>query len=76
MTNAFKEIETSALRLSEKQRARLASRLLDSLEKHKEIGVEQAWLEEIERRNSELESGEVELIPAKEVMAKARKLES
>jgi putative addiction module component (TIGR02574 family) len=74
MANAFKEIETSALRLSEKQRARLASRLLDSLEKRRELGVEQAWLEEIERRNSELESGEVELIPAAEVIGKARKL--
>ena len=74
MANAFEEIETSALRLSEKQRARLASRLLDSLEKRKEIGVEQAWLQEIERRNSELESGEVELIPATEVMTKARNL--
>lgn len=74
MANPFKEIEISALRLSEKQRARLASRLLDSLEKRIELGVEQAWLEEIERRNRELESGEVELIPVAEVMAKARKL--
>lgn len=74
MANAFKEIESSALGLSEKQRARLASRLLESLEKRREFGVEKAWLDEIERRNSELESGEAGLIPAADVMAKARKL--
>ena len=74
MASAFEEIATSALGLSEKQRARLASSLLDSLEKRREFGGEQAWLEEIERRNSELESGKIELIPLAEVMGKAREL--
>jgi putative addiction module component (TIGR02574 family) len=74
MANAFKEIENTALSLSEKQRAQLASRLLESLEQRNEIGVEQAWLREIDRRNSELESGEVTLIPADKVIAEARNL--
>jgi len=74
MENAFKEIEISALKLTENQRARLASKLIDSLEKRKEHGVDQAWLEEIERRNRKLESGEIELIPVSDVIKKARKL--
>ena len=74
MSNAFKEIESSALKLSEKQRARLASRLLESLDKRREYDVEQAWLEEIDRRNSELESADVELTAAADVFKKARKL--
>lgn len=74
MSNAFKEIESSALKLSEKQRARLVTRLLDSLEKRKKYDVEKIWLEEIERRNDELEAGNLELIPADEVFRNARKL--
>lgn len=74
MANVFKEIETSALKLNEKQRARLASRLIDSLEKRKELDTEQAWIEEIERRNHELESGEVELVPLADVISKARNI--
>jgi len=74
MANAFKEIESSALKLSEKQRARLASKLLDSLERQRKYDVERIWLEEIERRNEELEAGNLELIPADEVFRNARKL--
>ena len=74
MTNEFKDIESSALKLTDKQRAKLAVRLLESLDKEQESDVEQAWLEEIERRNQLLESGNAELIPAKDVFAKARNL--
>lgn len=74
MTNEFKDIESSALKLTDKQRAKLAVRLLESLDKEQESDVEQAWLEEIERRNQRLESGKGELIPAKDVFAKARNL--
>ena len=35
-------------------------------------GVEQAWLEEAQRRSRELDSGAVTAIPAEEVLAKAR----
>jgi len=74
MANSFKEIESSALKLSEKERARLATTLLGSLERRREFNVEKAWIEEIERRNDELEAGNLDLIPAEEVFCKARKL--
>lgn len=74
MANQFKDIESSALKLSDKLRAKLAVRLLESLDKEQENDVEQAWLEEIEHRNQRLESGQAELIPAEDVFAKARNL--
>lgn len=74
LASIFKEIESSALKLNKKQRAQLASRLLESLEKHKEPGVEQAWLDEIDRRNRQFETGEIESIPIEETLSKARKL--
>ena len=74
MANQFKDIESSALKLSDKLRAKLAVRLLESLDKEQENDVEQAWLEEIEHRNQRLESGQAELITAEDVFAKARNL--
>ncbi|MCC5934495.1 MAG: addiction module protein [Candidatus Cyclonatronum sp.] len=73
MANTFKEIESSALKLGEKQRARLASRLIDSLESLKKQDAEKTWLEEIEHRNDALEAGNHPLIPAEEVFRSARK---
>ena len=64
MNTDFNEIEESALKLDDKQRAELAKRLLESLESGVEEGVEQAWLEEIHHRKSQIESGEVDPIPA------------
>ena len=39
-----------------------------------DAAVDEAWGREIDRRLAELESGTVKGIPAKDVMAKARKL--
>ena len=70
----FKEIEQSALKLDEKQRAKLAKRLLISLEESIDEDIEQAWIDEINRRKAQVESGEVETIPGEEVLEKARNL--
>lgn len=70
----FKEIEQSALKLDEKHRAELAKRLLISLEESIDEDIEQAWIDEINRRKAQIESGEVESIPGEEVLEKARNL--
>lgn len=70
----FKEIEQSALKLDEKDRAELAKRLLISLEESIDEDIEQAWIDEINRRKAQIESGEVESIPGEEVLEKARDL--
>lgn len=64
------ELEARALHLSRHQRARLAQKLIDSLDEEDE--VEQQWAEEAERRYEELRSGTVEPVPAKQVFAEVR----
>jgi hypothetical protein len=42
-----------------RQRARLVSSLIDSLEESDEADVEQAWIDEVHKRARELETGQV-----------------
>jgi putative addiction module component (TIGR02574 family) len=65
MTEPVKRLEAEALRLPPSERARLAEVLISSLGEEAEI--ERAWKEEIERRLSELRTGSVKTIPAKDV---------
>ena len=67
-----REIELEALQLPPKERARLAQRLLASLDPESDRDAEQAWLEEAESRLAELETGKVAGIPAQQVFEKAR----
>lgn len=70
MSRTVDELFLAATQLSERERADLAGRLLDSLEAEHDEGVEAAWAEEIERRVRQIESGEVRTIPWEEVRAK------
>jgi putative addiction module component (TIGR02574 family) len=78
MAHSLADIEDDALQLSEEDRARLAVRLLASLEE--EAGspeeIEKLWVVEAERRFQELRDGVVQGIPAREVFAKLRKKQS
>jgi putative addiction module component (TIGR02574 family) len=65
-------VESEALRLPPKARARLAERLLCSLEDSLDVDNDRFWLEESERRLAELESGKVKGVPAEKVFAHAR----
>ncbi|MCX7110427.1 MAG: addiction module protein [Proteobacteria bacterium] len=67
-------IESEALHLPPSDRARLAHKLLLSLEELSEVEVEDAWLDEAERRAREIDEGLVQLIPSEEVSRKARLL--
>jgi len=69
-----KSIERAALRLPPEERAKLAQKLLLSLETLSEEELEQAWLVEADRRARELDHGEVQPVPAEEVRRKARTL--
>jgi putative addiction module component (TIGR02574 family) len=74
MPQSLPEIEENALQLSAEDRARLAVRLLSSLEEATEspAGIESLWIAEAERRFRELRDGVVPGIPAKEVFAEFR----
>jgi putative addiction module component (TIGR02574 family) len=65
-----KQLYDKAMDLNEKQRAELIGLLLESLEIGTDEGVEAAWLEEIERRIVELDSGAVEAVPWTEVRSR------
>jgi hypothetical protein len=68
------DVEAELLRLDPSARARLAVRLIQSLdEEFPKEDVERIWLEEAQERLRQLESGEVEGIPAHEVFAEARR---
>ncbi len=74
MAHSLAEIEDDALQLPAEDRARLAVRLLASLEESSESPeeIEQLWLAEAERRFQELRDGVVQGIPAREVFAQLR----
>jgi len=72
MANAARELESKVLKLSRGERARLAQRLISSLDQEVDADVEKLWLQEAERRLGELKSGKVVGIPAEKVVKKAR----
>ena len=74
MTHSLAEIENNALRLPPEDRARLAVRLLASLEETAESAeeIERLWIVEAERRFQELRGGVVQGIPARQVFAELR----
>ena len=72
MAKLARELEAQALKLPRRDRARLAQRLISSLEHEDEADVESLWLAEAERRLAELKSGEVAAIPAEKVIKRAR----
>ena len=64
------QIELEALKLPAPQRARLAERLISSLDDESEI--EKEWLVEVRRRDAELDSGEAEGIPLEDALSSVR----
>ena len=67
-----KNIEKKVLELNAKSRAKLANKLLSSLEDLSETEIEKLWVEESLRRNEELSKGKVKLRPSDEVFKNAR----
>jgi len=68
-------IESEALSLPLEGRARLAVKLLDSIEHRSSVDpkrIERAWLEEANRRYEAFVRGEMEAIPAEQVFAELR----
>jgi hypothetical protein len=65
-------LETEALKLNPRSRARLAEKLLQSLETLSEAENEQLWAEEALRRHEELETDTTVARSAEEVFREAR----
>ncbi len=60
-------LEAAALQLPPADRARLVDRVIATLDADPEL--EEAWIAEIERRQSEIENGTASLLPGPETLA-------
>jgi putative addiction module component (TIGR02574 family) len=75
MNMPVERLEAEALQLPPDERARLARRLIASLDESSPedpAEVEREWKAEIERRLEAYRRGEVEAVPASQVIADAR----
>ena len=72
MAQNYADLEREVRDLSPEERARLVNVILESLNVAEVGDVEADWAAEIERRVLAYERGEVQLVPAEEVFAKAR----
>jgi hypothetical protein len=73
MNTDFKEIENSALNLNKRDKARLADKLLQSIHGRIDPDIEQAWIDEVQKRKESLKSGEASLHSASDVLNEVRK---
>jgi putative addiction module component (TIGR02574 family) len=69
-----KALEREALNLPADDRARLVRELLDSLDDLPSKELDRLWLEEANRRATQLDAGKAELVSGDEVDRKARAL--
>ena len=72
MSDPASKVEAKALQLPPEERARLAQRLIASLDPVADPDAEELWIREAERRLDDLESGAVEPVAAQSVIEKAR----
>lgn len=72
MHSTAENVESAALQLPRAERARLAERLIASLDEDAEI--EQAWAKEIRRRVEELRAGTVQANPGEQVFDELKSL--
>ena len=69
---SIEELESEAMKLDPKARARLAGKLLESLDTLSEAENERTWAEEAERRDRDLDSDRDDGRSADEVLRDAR----
>ncbi|MTI89012.1 MAG: addiction module antitoxin RelB [Balneolaceae bacterium] len=73
MITDLNEIENSALNLNKRDKARLADKLLQSIHGKIDPEIEQAWIDEVQKRKESLKSGKATLHSAMDVLNEARK---
>ncbi|HEX6087959.1 MAG TPA: addiction module protein [Thermoanaerobaculia bacterium] len=68
----LEEVREEALRLTRRQRLKLAQELHASVMTAEDREIEQAWIDEAERRLADWKAGKTKAIPADEVIARLR----
>jgi putative addiction module component (TIGR02574 family) len=72
MADDVAEIEAKIRALSHEEKTELIRSLIADLDGPEDAGVEQAWLEEAERRHRELLDGKVQGVPGEQVFENLR----
>jgi putative addiction module component (TIGR02574 family) len=72
MASSSSQLEAKVLKLPREERARLAERLISSLDEEVDADAEAAWIREGERRLDELNSGKAKGRAAAGVFRRAR----
>ena len=70
--NSAAKVVSDALSLPAKSRARLAQRLLESLDDPEQKEIDRLWAEEVEDRIDAYEGGELKAIPGREVFRRLK----
>jgi hypothetical protein len=68
----IEQVEIEALKLEPQARAKLAEKLLSSLDHLSDEEIERLWAEEAVRRDAEIDSGSTSLRDAEDVFRDAR----
>ena len=72
MARAFDEILQEAMTLPPEERLNLSQELYGSLMSDEEREIEEAWLDEVERRFADYEAGRTKTIPGEQVFRELR----
>ena len=72
MSSSNQDIEKQARKLPQKDRARLALSLIESLDPGTDEDAESLWFEEAEKRLKAYDAGETQSRPVKEVISEIR----
>jgi putative addiction module component (TIGR02574 family) len=72
MTTNLDKLTADAMKLPLKDRVQLAQRLVSTIDDEVEIGTEELWFAEAERRLEELRAGKVQGIDSEEAFRTAR----
>lgn len=74
MTQAVAHILEEAEQLSASERAELADRIVESLARDTAADIAQAQVAEVRRRITQVQAGEVSLIPGEQALAHVRRI--
>ena len=72
MGSGIDSVLEAALKLPEKERARVAKELIASLDEQRDKDVDEAWAAEVERRRIAVAQGRERLVPWEQVKEEAR----
>lgn len=64
MGKKLSEVEKEAMELPTTDRARLAERLLETIDEGEDVDAEEQWIEEAERRYRDYRAGKIGATPA------------